>query len=160
MKLVWDHDQERAARSAKELGAKVADLQEIWSDSDISAVVICSETNRHKELVRAGAKAKKHMFVEKPLGITGKESREMALLSATRNCCSRPATSCALTPKHLFLKEEIAKGNFGKIHARAARIVTAGSLGGWFDKEWRWMADPRSRAWAPLETWARTSWTF
>lgn len=143
VKLVWDHDQERAARRAKELGAKVADLQEIWSDPEISAVVICSETNRHKELVRAGAKAKKHMFVEKPLGITGKESREMAAAISDANLLFTTGYFMRTDPKHLFLKEEIAKGSFGKITRARGSNCHSGSLGGWFDKEWRWMADPK-----------------
>ena len=41
-------------------------------------MIICSETNRHQELVVAAAKAKKHMFVEKPLGMGAKDSYAMA----------------------------------------------------------------------------------
>src|SRR5213596_2033311 len=79
VKSVWDHDAPRAEKRAKELGAQVVtDVSQIWSDPEIAAVVICSETNRHHELVLAAAKAGKHMFVEKPLGITAKESLEMA----------------------------------------------------------------------------------
>src|SRR4051794_17960832 len=64
VKFVWDHDAARAEKSAKELDAQVAtDPQQIWSDPQIAAVVICSETNRHHDLVLAGAKAGKHMFV-------------------------------------------------------------------------------------------------
>ena len=36
---------------------------------EVKAVVICSETGRHKEHIAAAAKAKKHMFAEKPLGL-------------------------------------------------------------------------------------------
>src|ERR1041385_5915944 len=58
VKSVWDHDAARAQMRAKELDARpVADLKEIWADPEIPAVVICSETNRHHELVLAGAKA-------------------------------------------------------------------------------------------------------
>lgn len=56
----------------------VTDLKKIWSNKNIKAVIICSETNRHPELVRAAAKSGKHMFVEKPLGFTAQESFEMA----------------------------------------------------------------------------------
>jgi predicted dehydrogenase len=45
--------------------------------------------------------------------------------------------------KHLFLKAEIARGNFGTISRVRGSNCHAGSLGGWFDKEWRWMADPK-----------------
>jgi predicted dehydrogenase len=46
-------------------------------------------------------------------------------------------------PKHLFLKQQIALGNFGQITRARGSFCHSGSLGGWFDKEWRWMADPK-----------------
>src|ERR1043165_8680485 len=56
VKSVWDHDSSRATARAKDLNAHaVAEVKEIWSDPEIMAVVIGSETNRHHELVLAGA---------------------------------------------------------------------------------------------------------
>src|SRR5262249_19041503 len=79
VKAAWDPEAARSEKPAKELGARVVqDVKEIWSDPEIKAVVITSETNRHHQLVLAAAKAGKHMFAEKPLGITAKESVEMA----------------------------------------------------------------------------------
>src|SRR5579871_1721557 len=79
IKYVWDHDAERAARRAKEVDAQVpSDVKTIWADPEVTAVIILSETNRHHDLILAAAKAGKHMFAEKPLGITARESRDMA----------------------------------------------------------------------------------
>src|SRR4051812_32414745 len=79
VKYCWDPSPVRSGARAGELGAKVVkDLDEVWRDRDVSAVVICSETVRHPELVRAAARAGKHLFVEKPLGISAVESYEMA----------------------------------------------------------------------------------
>src|SRR5258708_6118039 len=62
VKSVWDHDAARAESRAKDVGAEpVKDVKQIWSDPNIAAVVICSETNRHRELAMAGAKAGKHL---------------------------------------------------------------------------------------------------
>ena len=144
VKFVWDHDAERAANRARELGAQVVkDVQDVWSDPEIKAVVICSETTRHRDLVLAAAKAGKHMFVEKPLGITAQESREMAEAIEKANLLFTTGYFMRTDPKHLFLKEEIAKGRFGKITRIRGSNCHSGSLGGWFDKEWRWMADPK-----------------
>src|SRR5690349_4052678 len=64
VKYVWDHDAARAEKRTKEVGAAVAsDLRQVWADPEILAVVICSETNRHHDLVLGAAKAGKHMFV-------------------------------------------------------------------------------------------------
>src|SRR5271165_4871774 len=116
VKSVWDHDAARAEKRAKELNAEVvSDVNKIWSDSEIPAVVIYSETNRHHDLVLAAAKAAKHMFVEKPLGITAKESLAMAQAIEQANLLFTTGYFMRADPKHLFLKEEIAKGHFGKI---------------------------------------------
>src|SRR6266576_5794475 len=46
-------------------------------------------------------------------------------------------------PMHLYVKDQIAKGHFGKITRARGSNCHSGSLGGWFDKEYRWMADPK-----------------
>jgi predicted dehydrogenase len=144
VKSVWDHDQARGERRAKELDASyISDVNALWSDAELAAVVICSETNRHHELVLAAAKAGKHMFVEKPLGITARESREMAAAIERAQLLFTTGYFMRTDPKHLFLKEEIARGAFGKITRVRGSNCHSGSLGGWFDKEWRWMADPK-----------------
>ena len=144
IKYVWDHDEERAARRAKEVGAQVpSDVKTIWSDPEITAVVILSETNRHHDLVLAGAKAGKHMFVEKPLGINARESREMAEAIEKAGVHFTTGYFMRTDAKNLFLKSQIDAGNFGTITRVFASNCHNGSLGGWFDTEWRWMADPK-----------------
>ncbi len=144
VRSVWDHDAERAGKAAKELNSRaVAEVKEIWADPEIAAVVICSQTNRHHELVLAAAKAGKHLFVEKPLGITGKESLEMANAIGKANLMFSTGYFMRGSPMHLFVKEELAKGHFGKVTRVRGSNCHSGSLQGWFDTEWRWMADPK-----------------
>ena len=144
VKYAWDHDAARAEKRAKALNCPVAaDAKQIWDDPEVRAVVICSETNRHPELVAAAAKAGKHMFVEKPLGFTAKESYRMAEGITKANVLFTTGYFMRTDPALLFLKDEIAKGNFGKITRVVGSNCHSGSLGGWFDTEWRWMADPK-----------------
>lgn len=144
VKAVWDHDAARAQRRAKALNSQVVEkVQQIWDDPEITAVVIFSETNRHPELVRAAAKAGKHMFAEKPLGITAKESLEMAAEIEKANLLFTTGYFMRTDPKHLFLKQEIAQSHFGQITRVRGSNCHNGALGGWFDSEWRWMADPK-----------------
>jgi predicted dehydrogenase len=144
VKYVWDHDRARAAKRASELKAKpVADPAEVWSDHSVSSVVICSETNRHRDLVLAAAKAGKHMFVEKPLGIAARESADMAAAIEKAGVLFTTGYFMRTQPHHLFLKDQVAKGTFGKITRVRGSNCHSGSLGGWFDTEWRWMADPK-----------------
>ncbi len=143
VKAVWDHDTARAQKVTAELGARQStDLEEIWADPQISAVIVCSETNRHRDLVLAAARAGKHMFVEKPLGISAKESRDMARAIEKEKLIFTTGYFMRADPKHIFIKDEVAKGNFGQITRVRGSNCHSGSLGGWFDHEYRWMADP------------------
>jgi predicted dehydrogenase len=140
---VWDQQADRAEQRAKETGAQsVRDLNVIWSAPEVTAVIILSETNLHPKLVLAAAKARKNLFVEKPLGITAGESREMAQAIDQAGVLFTTGYFLRTDPKHIFLRDEIAKGNFGIITRARASNCHNGSLGGWFDHEYRWMADP------------------
>jgi predicted dehydrogenase len=63
-KTVWDHDIARAEKRAAALGASVAENYEaIYADPEIEAVIVCTETNLHEQVVLPGAAAKKHLFI-------------------------------------------------------------------------------------------------
>lgn len=143
VKYIWDHDQERAKKSADALRSTVVDdPDQIWAASDIEAVVICSETNRHEPLVLAAANAKKHLFVEKPLGIGSADAYKMADAIDRAGVLFQTGYFMRGDPIHLFLRTQIREGNFGKITRIRHTNCHAGSLNGLFDNEWRWMADP------------------
>ncbi|HUT51880.1 MAG TPA: inositol 2-dehydrogenase [bacterium] len=57
---------------AKNLGVTsiVKDPAALLADKDIQAVLICSSTDTHADLVVAAAKAGKHIFCEKPVDLT------------------------------------------------------------------------------------------
>lgn len=141
---VYDHDAARAKQRADELGVGVVeDPNQIWSDGSVKAVIITSETNRHRDLVLAGARAKKHLFVEKPLGITGAESLEMAGAIEEAKVLFTTGYMSRTFPTNLFIKGQIEQGNLGKITRIRGSMCHEGSIGRWFDTDWRWMADPK-----------------
>jgi predicted dehydrogenase len=140
---VWDHDAARAAKNASEFGlTPVADVAQIWADKRIQAVVICSETNRHLDLVLAAARARKPMFVEKPLGMAAADSKRMRLAIEKAGVIFQTGYFMRGNPAHQFLRDAVAKGWFGKVTRARHSNCHSGSLGGWFDTDWRWMADP------------------
>lgn len=144
-KYVWDHDAARAEKRAGELpGSKtVADLETVYADPEVAAVVVCTETDRHEEVVLPGAAAKKHLFVEKPLGIGAADAYKMADAIEEAGVLFQTGYFQRGDAKNLFVKEQIAKGAFGKITRARGSNCHSGALGGWFDGEWRWMADPK-----------------
>ncbi len=151
VKSVWDPNPARSKVWAAELGATVAgDYKSIYADPEIQAVVICSETNRHEELVVPAAVAKKHLFVEKPLGFTAKDASIMADAIDKAGVIFQTGYFRRGENKFIFLKEQVANGAFGKITRIRGCNCHSGSLGGWFDakptdpaNDWRWMADPK-----------------
>ena len=141
---VWDHIPDRAAQNAAILKASVCAFpQEIWQDAGIDAVIICSETNRHRELVLPAAEAGKHLFVEKPLGFSAADAKLMAETICKAGVLFQTGYFMRGNPVYQFLKEQIQKGTFGKITRVRHSNCHSGSLGGWFDHDWRWMADPK-----------------
>ncbi len=142
VRATWDHDPERAKKCASELHTHaVEDVSAIWSDPTIDAVVICSETNRHEQLVHEAAAAKKHLFVEKPLGMNGADADRMAAAIEQAGVIFQTGFFMRGDPNYLFLREQIHAGHFGKITRIRLTNCHSGSLGGWFDTEWRWMTD-------------------
>lgn len=69
-----------AASSAKRAGAEYAttDDAQIIDDHSIDAVLIATRHDSHARLAAAAARAGKHVFVEKPLGLTAEEVADVA----------------------------------------------------------------------------------
>ena len=140
---VWDHDAARAQMRCAEMNAKcVSDYAEILSDPLIEGVAICTETSRHEPIVLAAAKARKDMFVEKPLGFASADAGRMAGSIEAAGVKFQTGYFMRSDPIYRFLKQQVDAGAFGKITRVRASNVHAGALRGWFDTEWRWMADP------------------
>lgn len=143
VKYCYDHDSQRASKWAQFHNCKALSVSpdEIWNDPEVQAVVICSETNLHQPLVEAAAKFKKHAFIEKPMGISSKDSYKMANALEKAGVLFTTGYFMRTDPKHIFLREQVANGAFGKITRVSAWNCHSGSLGHWFDTDWRWMAD-------------------
>lgn len=143
VEYVYDHDSARAAASAEQLGASaIATPQATWDDPSVAAVVICSETNRHEDLVLAAAAAGKHLFVEKPLGMGAEDAYRMADAIEAAGVLFQTGYFRRGTPVEQFIKAQIDAGAFGKITRVRHTNCHSGSLNGLFDTDWRWMADP------------------
>jgi predicted dehydrogenase len=142
-KSVWDHDVARAEKRAAELGAAVAgSFDTIYADPEVEAVLVCTETNLHEQVVLPGAAAKKHLFIEKPLGFGPADAYRMADAIEAAGVMYQTGYFMRGDAKILFLQEQINNGAFGKITRVRGSNCHSGALGHWFDTEWRWMADP------------------
>jgi predicted dehydrogenase len=66
--VAWDDNPTRGARQAARYGIDCSpDLQEVLARSDVDAVIVASETNRHADLCVAAAAAGKTILLQKPM---------------------------------------------------------------------------------------------
>ncbi len=140
---LWDPQPERAAKYAAETGAKVvSEAAALWQDPTIDAIVVCSETKLHKDLVPGAAAHGKQLFVEKPLGFSGSDALEMAAAIEKAGVLFQTGYFMRGFGAHRALKQLVDSGIFGTITRVRHVNCHHGSLGGWFDSDYRWMADP------------------
>ncbi len=69
VKYVVDVDARAAAALAEVCGAQIADADGALGDASIGAIVVCSSTDTHAELIMKSAAQKKHVFCEKPVDL-------------------------------------------------------------------------------------------
>ena len=73
---IADASPEAAAALATSTGAVVADAQTILADSSIDAILICTPTDTHAQLIEAAALAGKAVFCEKPVDLDAARIRK------------------------------------------------------------------------------------
>lgn len=144
VKYVWDRHTPIAERYATELGAGVvAKPDPIWEDPEVTAVVICSETHLHKDLVLPATTAKKHLFVEKPLGIGAQDAFRMAKAIEQAGVLFQTGYFNRGNPMYRFIRAQIERGAFGRITRIRHSNCHGGGIADWFsNKDWSWMTDP------------------
>lgn len=141
---VWDHDSARMQATAAQLQAPACrHLPKLLADPSLDAVIICSETHRHRRLALAAAGAGKHLYIEKPLGLNGRDAAAIASAIQAAGVLFQTGYFMRGNPAHLWLKQNIAAGTFGRITRIRHKNCHHGALDGWFDRDWRWMADRR-----------------
>ncbi|MBQ7638442.1 MAG: Gfo/Idh/MocA family oxidoreductase [Clostridia bacterium] len=76
---LWDPDENAGSEAAKKYGCDfVADYDALLMRPDVDAVMVCTSTDMHKDIIIKAAKAKKHIFTEKVLCFNVKDAEEVA----------------------------------------------------------------------------------
>ncbi|MGC5224547.1 Gfo/Idh/MocA family protein [Micromonospora sp. DT81.3] len=91
----------------------VSDYRELLADPDIDAVSICSPNFLHREVALAAAEAGKPFWIEKPMGRSAAESRDIAEAASA----AKVVTSVGFNYRHV------------PAIAEARRLVREGALG-------------------------------
>ena len=88
---------------------------DIILDNTIQAVIICSPTPTHYELIKKCAKNKKHIFCEKPISFSGNEIQEIISIMINETVIIQVGLNRRFDQEFMLLKEKINDGLVGEI---------------------------------------------
>ncbi len=121
---VMDTNFELAKKVQEKYGAKYAfdNYDELLALDEVDAVYIASPVFCHKEQAFAAFKAKKHVLLEKPLGLTADDSLE--IIEAAEKAGVKLGTGFMMrfNPFHREIKRIIAEGKIGDIVSMRAQF--------------------------------------
>lgn len=143
VRFVYDPSAPRGSSYAAQFdGASFADNpRTVLADPAVGSVVICSETVQHTELVVAAARAGKHIFCEKPLGLGRADAETIADAVRSAGVTFQTGFFMRGEPGHRFVRREVQAGHLGRLTRVRYSNGHDAALGGWFDPEYRWLAD-------------------
>ena len=117
---VFDINQEVNEAVASQFNAIASQSLEELLLSGIDAVYIATPVNMHLEQVIFSAKAGKHIFCEKPLGLTIQETEEMGAVCKKEGVFLGTAYMMRFSAQHQVALEMIQQGKLGKpVYGRA-----------------------------------------
>jgi len=122
---VMDTNYEAAVKTKEEFGAKYAfaTVEEVLNLDEIDAVYIATPVFCHKEQAIAAAKAKKHILLEKPMGLKVEDSAEIAAVCKEQGVKLGVGLMMRFSAYHQKMKELIADGVLGDIVSMRAQLT-------------------------------------
>lgn len=100
---------------AAEHGAQVATIEAILADPAIDAVLICTPTDTHADLIEAGVKAGKAVFCEKPVDLSVARVKACLATVAAAKGTLMVGFNRRFDPDFMAVKAAIDAGRIGKV---------------------------------------------
>ncbi|YCA46461.1 Gfo/Idh/MocA family oxidoreductase (plasmid) [Bacillus sp. JZ8] len=132
MKVICGRNQNDVAKAATQFGWEeyTTDWKTLLQREDIDLIDINAPSDVHKEIAIAAAQAGKHIFCEKPLALTLRDSRDILEAAEIARMKHMIGFNYRFAPAVMLAKKLIDEGRLGKIyHFRA-----------WFLQDW--LVDP------------------
>lgn len=104
----------------------VASCEEVLGDREVEAVVLAVPAVRHFAAARAALEAGKHVFVEKPMTLSGGEAEELVELGERQGRTLMVGHLLEYHPAVEFLRETISLGELGEIYYLYSQRVNLG----------------------------------
>jgi len=139
---VWDEIPERGQAAADEQGVPFfADLDAFLALDGLEAVACDATTNLHHDVLLRSIRAGKHVFTEKALTISTRESDEIVQAVHEAGVKFMISLPSRCSPEILLLKQVLDEGLIGDVTLMRARIAHSAALDGWFGGHTLWFAD-------------------
>lgn len=104
-----------ATALAKTTGAQVRDVDTIIASDDVDAIIICTPTDTHYDLIHAAAKAGKAIFCEKPIDMSADRIRDCIKVVESNNVAFMTAFNRRFDPNFANVQARIAAGEVGDV---------------------------------------------
>ena len=129
---VWDEEPERGQKEARERSVPFyASLDELLAREDIDAVIVDTPTHMHRDVMVKAANAGKHIFTEKVLAPTLKESNEI-VAAVQQNGVKLTVSLPRLNHRYTLAIEDILQQDLlGKLTLVRVRLSHNGATAGW-----------------------------
>ena len=113
LKYVVDPNAAAAQTLAAKHRADVGTVAQVFADRSIGAVLICSSTDTHADLILAAAAAGKHIFCEKPVDLAIDRARTCAEAVARAGVTCMIGFQRRFDPTFAAVKNRLATGEIG-----------------------------------------------
>jgi len=133
------------------------DYTNILNDDEVSAVLICTPPNLHKEMFIASLEAGKNVFLEKPAALNLEELDEMITIQKSYPqsiVCDCSARHSRLQPKFVAVKKIIDSGLLGEVYyIHHNSVGRNGRPGIEYHPEAKWFLNKAIAGGGPLFDW-------
>ncbi|HEX2727003.1 MAG TPA: inositol 2-dehydrogenase [Beijerinckiaceae bacterium] len=112
---VADASFEAASSLAQATGAAVQDIDAVLGSDEVDAVVICTPTDMHADLIERAARAGKAIFCEKPISLNSERTRACLEVAQETGAKLMIGFNRRFDPSFAALRERIRDGEIGKV---------------------------------------------
>jgi predicted dehydrogenase len=105
----------QAAQAAGHKPESFTDFRKLLDRKDIDAVMVATPVDRHKDMFIAALEVGKHLYGEKPMGLTPEDCRMVANAAKSSKGIFQAGFQLRHDPNRRTSLEHIAKGGIGKV---------------------------------------------
>ena len=127
LKCICTRRMEKAREAVHDAGFErcTDDWRELIAMEDIDVVSICTPNEQHEEMAIAALKAGKHVYLDKPVAVTGESALRIAEAAQGSRGLTRVAFNNRYMPAMLRAKQLIDEGRVGRVMHFEARYLHA-----------------------------------